>query len=175
MKRTSPYPSMTTFDSPTRELAVSRRIRTNTPLQALVTLNDPVFVEASQALARKMASASASLDEQLRFGYRRALATDPSPAALARLRQLYDTSAAEYRQRPELMRHAVRAYVPYDTASANARKNEGGKYGRGSQYAHGDSIIPAWATAPVKDSVQVAALTAVAGAILNLDAFLTKQ
>ena len=45
---------MTTFDAPSREFCTVRRIRTNTPLQALVTLNDPVFVEAAQALARRI-------------------------------------------------------------------------------------------------------------------------
>ena len=53
-KRTAPYPSMVTFDSPSREFCQSRRIRTNTPLQALVTLNDPVYIEAAQALATYM-------------------------------------------------------------------------------------------------------------------------
>ena len=48
-RRTTPYPSMTTFDAPSREFCTVRRIPTNTPLQALVTLNDPVFVEAAQA------------------------------------------------------------------------------------------------------------------------------
>ena len=47
-RRTIPYPSMTTFDAPSREVCAIRRIRTNTPLQAFVTLNDPVYVEASQ-------------------------------------------------------------------------------------------------------------------------------
>jgi hypothetical protein len=54
IKRTSPYPSMLTFDGTSRETCTIRRIRTNTPLQALTTLNDPVYVEAAQALARKM-------------------------------------------------------------------------------------------------------------------------
>ncbi len=54
IKRTSPYPSMMMFDGSSREVCVSRRIRTNTPLQALVTLNDPVFVEASRQLAKRM-------------------------------------------------------------------------------------------------------------------------
>jgi hypothetical protein len=45
-RRTTPYPSMVSFDSPSREFCVSRRIRTNTPLQALITLNDPVYLEA---------------------------------------------------------------------------------------------------------------------------------
>jgi hypothetical protein len=171
-KRTMPYPSMMTFDSPTRELAVSRRIRTNTPLQALVTLNDPVFVEASQALARYMASADTVLDEQLKIGYRRALATDPSPATLARLRQLYDTSAAGYRQRPALLRNALNPYIPYDTAGVSPDAAYRDKKG---QRAPDSLETPAWAMRPVQDSVRVAALTAVAGAILNLDAFLTKQ
>ena len=55
-RRTSPHPSLMTFDAPTREFCTIRRIRTNTPLQALVTLNDPVYIEAAQALARRMVS-----------------------------------------------------------------------------------------------------------------------
>jgi hypothetical protein len=53
-RRTVPYPSMATFDAPSREVCTVRRPRTNTPLQALVTLNDPVYVEAAQALARRI-------------------------------------------------------------------------------------------------------------------------
>ena len=53
-RRTTPYPSMTTFDAPSRNVCTVSRPRTNTPLQALVTLNDPVYVEAAQALARGM-------------------------------------------------------------------------------------------------------------------------
>lgn len=52
-RRTVPYPSMQTFDAPSREFCTVRRIPTSTPLQAFVTLNDPVFVEAAQALARR--------------------------------------------------------------------------------------------------------------------------
>ena len=50
-RRSSPYPSLVTFDAPSREQCTVRRVRTNTPLQALTTLNDPVFVEAARALA----------------------------------------------------------------------------------------------------------------------------
>ncbi|MEY3485736.1 MAG: hypothetical protein RLZZ586_1463, partial [Pseudomonadota bacterium] len=53
-RRNSPYPSFTTFDAPNRETCTLRRGRSNTPLQAFVTLNDPVFVEASQGLARRV-------------------------------------------------------------------------------------------------------------------------
>ncbi len=55
-RRTSPYPSFLMFDSPTRDLCTARRIATNTPLQALVTLNDPVYVESSASLARRAAT-----------------------------------------------------------------------------------------------------------------------
>ena len=53
-RRTVPYPSMAVFDAPSREICAIRRVRTNTPLQSLVTLNDPVYVEAAQALARRI-------------------------------------------------------------------------------------------------------------------------
>jgi cytochrome c553 len=53
-RRSNPYPSMVAFDAPNREVCLVRRDRTNTPLQALVTLNDPVYIEAAQALARRM-------------------------------------------------------------------------------------------------------------------------
>jgi hypothetical protein len=53
-RRSNPYPSMATFDAPSREVCTVRRPRSNTPLQALVTLNDPAYVEAAQALARRM-------------------------------------------------------------------------------------------------------------------------
>ena len=52
-RRSNPYPSMMAFDAVNREVCTVRRDRTNTPLQALVTLNDPVYVEAAQALARR--------------------------------------------------------------------------------------------------------------------------
>ena len=54
LRRSIPYPSLTTFDAPSREICTPRRLRTNTPLQAFVTLNDPVFVEAARAMARRI-------------------------------------------------------------------------------------------------------------------------
>ena len=60
---------MTTFDAPSRETCTVRRIRTNTPLQTFVTLNDPVYVEAAQALARRIVREAASdLEARARFG-----------------------------------------------------------------------------------------------------------
>lgn len=59
-QRSIPYPSMDTFDAPNREVCTVRRTRTNTPLQALVTLNDPVYVEAAQSLARRVLAQGSS-------------------------------------------------------------------------------------------------------------------
>ncbi|MFC4874566.1 DUF1553 domain-containing protein [Negadavirga shengliensis] len=59
-RRTSPYPSFIAFDAPSREFCLPRRIDTNTPIQALVTLNDPVYLEAARELARKVAESSPS-------------------------------------------------------------------------------------------------------------------
>src|SRR5204863_3578251 len=68
-RRSNPYPSMATFDAPNREVCTIRRDRSNTPLQALVTMNDPVYVEAAQALARRMIAAGKTPEEKLRDGF----------------------------------------------------------------------------------------------------------
>lgn len=95
-KRTTPYPSMIAFDSPSREFCVSRRIRTNTPLQALVTLNDPAFLEAAQALAQRMREAGGKdLETAIRAGYKRALAREPDAETLAILRDLHLRAQSE--------------------------------------------------------------------------------
>lgn len=102
-RRTVPYPSMATFDSPSREFCVSRRVRTNTPLQALVSLNDPVFVEAAQALARRMVDEATDPDPdaQLTTGYELALAHSPTVNELASLRALYDKALDHYGASPD--------------------------------------------------------------------------
>jgi len=73
LKRTTPYPSMTTFDSGSGEVCQIRRIRTNTPLQALVTLNDPVYLESAGALAKRMAMVDGGVAEKASSGLRLAL------------------------------------------------------------------------------------------------------
>ena len=63
-------PSMATFDAPNRDVCTSADSRTNTPLQALVTLNDPVYVEAAQALARRIAASGPTAPDKARFAFR---------------------------------------------------------------------------------------------------------
>lgn len=96
-KRTSPYPSMTTFDAPSREVCTVRRVATNTPLQALVTLNDPAFLECSQGLATRMATEGGAIaNEQIKWALE--LATcKPAPApAVAALAKLYAEAYTTY-------------------------------------------------------------------------------
>lgn len=101
-RRTVPYPSMATFDAPSREICTVRRIRTNTPLQAFVTMNDPVFVEASQALARRIVKeGGATVGERARFALRLCLARPPQPQQVQYLVDLLQSERAHYRQKPQ--------------------------------------------------------------------------
>lgn len=93
-QRTNPYPSMVTFDSPQRNLCVSRRVRTNTPLQALTTLNDTVYVEAAQCLAAFMNDRGGQLTEKIAAGYERIMFKKPTAAKLMLLQQLYTSAQA---------------------------------------------------------------------------------
>ncbi|MGB1936138.1 MAG: PSD1 and planctomycete cytochrome C domain-containing protein [Akkermansiaceae bacterium] len=88
-RRTVPYPAFLTFDVPTKEVCVTQRISTNTPLHALNTLNDPVHHEAAQALAKRMIAHSQDLPAQLSHGYRLATQKQPAPETLAHLNDLH--------------------------------------------------------------------------------------
>jgi hypothetical protein len=97
-RRTVPYPSMATFDAPSRELCTVRRIRTNTPLQAFVTLNDPVYVEAAQSLARRIVSEGGkTAAERARFGLKLCLVRPPSGDQVEQIAVLYEQELQDYR------------------------------------------------------------------------------
>ena len=136
-RRTGPYPSMFNFDSPSREVCVARRIRTNTPLQSLVLLNDPVFVEASNRLAQKVFSKTQIPENQIIMCYQSALQHEPNSNDLEALQNLYETSLEQFKKKPSEMK----AYL------------------KGNQ----------------KPNAELAALSVVANAIINLDEFVTKQ
>ncbi|MFM9058410.1 MAG: PSD1 and planctomycete cytochrome C domain-containing protein [Planctomycetaceae bacterium] len=96
-RRSNPYPSMTTFDAPNREFCTIRRPRTNTPLQALVVLNDPVFLEAAQALGRRMVREGGSTTaDRIGHGFRLCFTRLPTPVEADRLAAFHDTIRARY-------------------------------------------------------------------------------
>jgi len=92
---------MATFDAPNREVCALRRPRSNTPLQAFVTLNDPVYVEAAQALGRRMAKSDGAAADKIRYGFRVCLARLPKTGELERLVTLYEEARADYAKAPE--------------------------------------------------------------------------
>jgi uncharacterized membrane protein/mono/diheme cytochrome c family protein len=97
-RRTSPYPSFMNFDAPSREIACTRRPRTNTPLQALTTLNDPAFVEMAAGLARRIIDEGGKTTaERAAFGMRTCTSRKPSDVEVERLVQLYEQQLAAYR------------------------------------------------------------------------------
>lgn len=113
-RRTGHYPSFAAFDAPDRSVCTIKRSQTNTPLQALVTLNDPVYVEAAQALGRRLiAEQGDDIDARLQRGFNLSLARDASPEEAAILRNVYDAALAEYQNEPgEAMKMATDPHGP---------------------------------------------------------------
>ena len=97
-KRTSGPPSLITFDAPDREKCTARRSLTNTPLQALVLMNDPTYVEAARALAQRMiAEAGSNPAKRIRFAFRLVTARKPDAQELRILRDIARKELADYR------------------------------------------------------------------------------
>lgn len=102
VRRNAPYASFMTFDATNREVCTLRRNRTNTPLQAFVTLNDPVFIECAQALARRtMKEGGATTPQRLQWLVRLCLARRATNAELKRLTQLLDDTNASFASDPK--------------------------------------------------------------------------
>jgi hypothetical protein len=100
-KRTVPYPSLNTFDAPDREKCTARRGTTNTPLQALVLLNDPTYVEAARVLAeRDLREAKPTEIDRIRYAFRLATDRDPSSKELSILDGLYKKEIVHYDSNP---------------------------------------------------------------------------
>jgi hypothetical protein len=145
IKRGAPYPGLAAFDATARMTCAVNRARSNTPLQALTLLNDPVYVEAAQALARRIVRETprGELVHRLVHAYRLALARTPSPAELEVLRTLYESQRTAHRQRAPAARTAA-----------------------GSQAAP---------PGPSQAEAEAAAWFAVASAVMNLDATITRD
>jgi hypothetical protein len=165
-QRTSPYPTLATFDAPDSNLTCTRRERSNTPLQALTLLNDVVFVECAQALGRRilqepMEQIVASdgtgggnpesvqqtiLDARLRYAFDLCLSRGPTEAELARLRSLYAEARAEIEKGGESAKKLAGA----QTTDDGPRATDGG-------------------------AADAAAWFVVARTLMNLDEFITRE
>jgi len=99
-KRSSPPPTLVTFDAADRETCTVRRLRTNTPLQALILMNDPTYVEASRRLAERLLTEATSDNARIELVFQLAMGRPPAPAETGRLARLVREQLAAYRQNP---------------------------------------------------------------------------
>jgi hypothetical protein len=159
IQRTRLYHSLGTFDAPDANLACTRRERSNTPLQALTLLNDVVFLEAADALGRKMAAefptasgASDVVKLRIDYAFRRCLSRSPTPDEAELLGKFYDNALTKYRQ---------------DPAAARALLNNSGTEATDDSKSRDDSHGT--------EAAEIAACVNVARAIMNLDEFLTRE
>ncbi len=122
-KRTAPHPNLTTFDCPDSNTTCVERHSSNTPLQALTTLNNEVFVEASQALARRVLSEPMKTDaDRLKFAHMLCVARPPSASETEQFTQLLSASRAWYKAHADQAKAIVGSYetknVPIDETAA---------------------------------------------------------
>ncbi len=118
-KRTAPPPYLSTFDAPSREKYCTRRERTDTPLQALVTMNDPAYVEAARHLGARMVEEAAKVDDRLTFGFRLVTARQPSATEQAALQAALKKFLARYERDPE----AAKKLISVGESPANEKLN----------------------------------------------------
>jgi hypothetical protein len=106
-KRTAPPPQMRTFDAPSRESCTVRRERTNTPLQALLLLNEPQFVEAARALAELTLRHGGATADRLTFMFRRVTARRPGDRELAELAAAFNDHRSAFAADPAAAKHLI--------------------------------------------------------------------
>jgi uncharacterized membrane protein len=99
LKRTAMYPGLTVFDAPTSEVTCVRRIRSNTPLQALTTLNDDVFVEAAQALGRRLVESASDPRGRIALAFRLCVGRHPDETETKEVEAFYTAQLARFRDK----------------------------------------------------------------------------
>jgi len=99
-KRTCPPPGMAAFDAPDRETCVVRRARTNTPMQALLLLNDPTYVEAARKLAERLFLPATSNQERMDLAFRIVLTRSPSATEKTTLQEILDEAHTHFTANP---------------------------------------------------------------------------
>ncbi len=101
IRRSAPYPSLITYDAPSREFCTVRRVRTNTPLQALTSLNDPFFFDAARAMAKRvMAEGGNDARQRVAYAYMLTVARRPEPDELKTVLAFYNEQRAHYSKDP---------------------------------------------------------------------------
>jgi hypothetical protein len=146
-RRSTPYPVLQMFDAPNGDSSCVRRLRSNTPLQALAALNETLFVECAQALARKTLSEGGSTDaDRITYAFRRALARPPTGD-----------------ERTELLSLLAKQRTRISEGWVNANEIASGSETPSADLPKGSS------------PTQVAAYTIVSRVILNLDETITKE
>jgi hypothetical protein len=146
-KRSLPHPSLATFDAPNREVCTDRRPRTNTPLQALVLLNDPIFVECARVLGQRvMREGGTTAEERMKYAFQLCTARPPRPEELKILLSLYERQLLRFRNNREAAQKLVSV---------------------------GESPLPSKAGAEM-DVSELAAWTAIGNVLLNLDETVTR-
>ncbi len=145
--RSVPYPMLQTFDTPNADISCVRRAKSNTPLQALTTLNETTFLEAARALALKTIKEGGQSDAQkIEYAFRRVLARKPTPLESSELQALMNR---------QQVRFTTGELNPWNFATNDPDKS---------------FLLPKGVTME-----QVAAWTAVARVLLNLDEAITKE
>ena len=146
--RSVPYPAFDSFDAPSGEISCVRRPRSNTPLQALTTLNESLYLECARELARQIvAEGGQSDDERIRYAFRRCLTRSPAPAEMVTLTKFLEEQKSRFQ---------AEGADPWQLLAIDD-----------SQKHH---PLPANATAP-----ELAAWTTLARVVLNLDETITKE
>jgi hypothetical protein len=116
-RRFSPHPFMTNFDAPNREICITRRVHTNTPLQALNLLNDPQFVEASRCLSERAQKAYDTLDDQLTYSFRLSTGVKPTEELITAMKEQYQSAFAHFEENPNLADSLLAiGEMPFDRA-----------------------------------------------------------
>ena len=125
-KRTVPPPSLQTFDAPEREFCMVRRSTTNTPLQALVLMNDPTYVEASRKPAeRMMKEAGPTAEERIAFAFRQVLARAPRAQETEGMKELFEKQRSVFPQHTAAAPKLLAVAQPPPDARLDTRDAEG--------------------------------------------------
>jgi hypothetical protein len=171
-KRSAPYPALSVFDAPDATSACTRRIRSNTPLQALTMLNDQAFVEMARGLAQRVIAEGPSTDEErVNYAFRLCVARNPTVKEASLLTNFLATQREAFKKAFA----AGKAFL----GSGEAVKDKGPSAQKGMKSMGGESgkaPVPFVQPLPREDDIaEYAAWTALARVLLNVDEFINRE